>query len=90
MNQVANTVILPVEEYAALSAKLAKAQLEVERIARQVPKGCVEKYNELLYAVARKWPNESRHETALRYIRQVEERANSGDSAMIAAGEVKP
>lgn len=31
------------------------------------------KYNELLYAVARKFPGESRHETALRYIRQAEE-----------------
>ena len=30
-------------------------------------------YNELLYAVARKFPGESRHETALRYIRQAEE-----------------
>ena len=29
-------------------------------------------YQELLMAVARKWPNESRHETALRYIREAE------------------
>lgn len=33
-----------------------------------------EKYNELLYAVESKWPDESRHETALRYIRQAERR----------------
>lgn len=32
-----------------------------------------EKYNELLYAVHSAFPNESRHETALRYIRQREE-----------------
>ena len=25
-------------------------------------------YHELIYAVAQKWPNESRHQTALRYI----------------------
>jgi hypothetical protein len=31
-----------------------------------------ELYYELLYAVARKFPNESRHETALRYIREAE------------------
>lgn len=31
-----------------------------------------EKYHELLYAVGRKWPNESRHQTALRYIREAE------------------
>ena len=29
-------------------------------------------YNELLYAVARKYEGESRHETALRYIREAE------------------
>jgi hypothetical protein len=31
-----------------------------------------EKYNELLYAVGNKFPGESRHETALRYIQQAE------------------
>jgi hypothetical protein len=30
------------------------------------------KYEELLYAVMSKFPNESRHETALRYIKQAE------------------
>ena len=32
-----------------------------------------EKYYELLYAVVRKHPAETRHETALRYIRQAEQ-----------------
>jgi hypothetical protein len=32
----------------------------------------VEKYNELLYSVGNKYPDESRHETALRYIRNAE------------------
>jgi hypothetical protein len=32
----------------------------------------VEKYYELLYAVGRKYPNETRHETALRYILNAE------------------
>lgn len=32
-----------------------------------------EKYRELLFAVQRKFPNETRHETALRYIRRMEE-----------------
>ena len=31
-----------------------------------------EKYQELIMAVARKFPNETRHETALRYINQAE------------------
>jgi hypothetical protein len=33
---------------------------------------CQERYNELLMAVGYKFPEESRHETALRYIRQAE------------------
>lgn len=41
-----------------------------------------EKYHELLYAVARKFPDETRHETALRYIKEAEER--SCDSADMA------
>lgn len=36
------------------------------------------KYYELLYAVASKYPNETRHETALRYIRERELATNSG------------
>jgi hypothetical protein len=38
-----------------------------------------DRYNELLYAVGRKFPGESRHETALRYIRQ-EEKVHAGPS----------
>jgi hypothetical protein len=37
------------------------------------PKAPDDRYNELLYAVTRKFPHESRHETALRYIREAEE-----------------
>jgi hypothetical protein len=33
-------------------------------------------YTELLMAVERKFPGESRHQTALRYIREAEQRAN--------------
>ena len=38
------------------------------------------KYNELLYAVARKYTGETRHETALRYIREAESRSGGWDS----------
>jgi hypothetical protein len=42
-----------------------------------------EKYLELLYAVEKAHPNESRHETALRYIRQAETRpAQCSQAAM--------
>lgn len=44
-------------------------ELTEERDALRVD---VEKYMELLYAIYRKWPGESRHETALRYIRERE------------------
>ena len=43
-------------------------------------------YDELIYAVGEKWPGESRHETALRYIRQAETRDSGVPSAAIAAG----
>jgi len=41
-----------------------------------------EKYAELILAVHRKFPNEGRHETALRYIREAEKAALTGDAAM--------
>jgi len=34
------------------------------------------KYDELIYAVGRKFPNETRHQTALRYINKAEEGNN--------------
>ena len=57
----------------------------IERLAARA-----EKYSELLYAVDRKFPNEARHETALRYIRQTEERANSGSSTDAVGVAVPP
>jgi len=44
-----------------------------------------QKYNALLYAVERKFSGESRHETALRYIREVEAAAKvgAGDTAHV-------
>ncbi|MBU1076217.1 MAG: hypothetical protein KKH98_02920 [Spirochaetes bacterium] len=40
--------------------------------------GKYRQYNELLMAVERKFPNESRHETALRYIREAEQKGGEG------------
>ena len=46
------------------------------------------RYQELIFAVGKKWVGESRHETALRYIRQAEnvpcEKAKTIDAAMEA------
>lgn len=49
-----------------LKDELKQAREDKERVE--------EKYYELIYQVAKKHPNESRHETALRYIKQAENR----------------
>ena len=38
----------------------------------------LQRYNELLFAVGQKYPNETRHQTALRYIQQAEQFDNGG------------
>lgn len=43
---------------------------------RAIAPSTVERYAELLYAVGKKCPGESRHATALRYIRQAENDAH--------------
>lgn len=48
----------------------------------------VEKYHELIMAVGNKYEGETRHETALRYIKQAEEeRAESAELSQLAEGE---
>ena len=46
------------------------ANAKIEELLNTHPNDA--KYEELLMAVARKFPNESRHETALRYITEAE------------------
>jgi hypothetical protein len=55
------------ERFAALVAALAEPE----------PDAIAAKYNELLMAVAQKHPDETRHETALRYITQAENQSNA-------------
>ena len=45
---------------------------KVEQITESAYLEIYNKYMELLYAVERKFPNETRHETALRYIQEAE------------------
>ena len=40
--------------------------------AKEILEDLEKRYDELIMAVARKFPNESRHQTALRYIKQAE------------------
>jgi hypothetical protein len=46
-----------------------------------------EKYQELLYAVERKWPNETRHQTALRYIQHAERKDSEQLGSVLPTGE---
>lgn len=57
--------------------------------AKERERVLVEKYNELIFAVGYKYPNESRHETALRYILNAEKTdLQAGqDCAVLAAKE---
>ena len=48
------------------------------------------KYNELIFAVHNKYPNESRHETALRYIQSYENPKDNVAKCERATLEVKP
>lgn len=45
------------------------------------------KYYELLYQVSNKHPNETRHETALRYLRQAENQNNPPQAALNETGD---
>ena len=66
-----------------MRAALVAERAEVARL-REMQK----KYQELIFAVARKFPGESRHETALRYINRAESSVSSGtNSALTAPGE---
>ena len=58
-----------------LGETIAKQQAEIERLNSRS-----DLYSELLYAVHTKTPEESRHETALRYIQERESRTNPPQS----------
>lgn len=53
-------------------------------IQKQPQRDVSELYHELLNAVGRVFPGESRHETALRYIREAEKRAGESSPAKSA------
>ena len=67
-------------DLAAAREALEKAEAELERIKGTRIK---ELYYELLYQVCNKYSNETRHQTALRYIRQAENQNNPPSSAAL-------
>lgn len=75
-HQYAQTVLEAANELRRLFRPVAETPEGLEAQLRPLmrPEGAdvSEKYHELLYAVARKFPDETRHETALRYIREAE------------------
>ena len=60
------------EYKAAQAARVATLTAERDQLRARVAE-LERDYNELLFAVGKKWPNESRHETAVRYIQQAEQ-----------------
>ena len=56
---------------------------EVDRL-RDIAK----KYDELIYQVGIVWPNETRHETALRYLRRAEEVTDKAAQAAVGTTKV--
>jgi hypothetical protein len=67
------------QTHQSVAARYARALAEYIRdsVPEQEVQGENGKYHELLYAVGTKYPGESRHETALRYIRQAERRTDT-------------
>lgn len=73
-NYLAGATMLMVREVRAARAMLSAAPAPNPSADGDAHDKCLAKYAELIYAVGNKYPGETRHETALRYIRQAENR----------------
>ena len=49
-----------------------RMETELDQLIQDTKEDCAKKYNELLMAVTNKYTNQTRHETALRYIKYVD------------------
>lgn len=77
------------EYQASLTAESnARIAAEAELADCRVAAGVDEAYQELIYAVGNKYPDESRHETALRYIKAAE--AYMPNASTVAPTGAKP
>ena len=68
-----------------LRQRLMRAEHQVDKVTAMAF-ATAQKYDQLLFAVGRKFRDESRHETALRYIREAENAAIVGDGCTAAMG----
>ena len=83
-----NAAATQTREASANNASQEDSRLSVSRSdVAAAPDMVQEKYHELLYAVGNKWPGETRHETALRYIRQAEQSSSGPSQAAAERGK---
>ncbi len=66
------------QAFAVINGKQLTLLTERARSAERRLAECQTQYHELLYQVSMKYPNETRHETALRYLKEREQNNNSG------------
>ena len=71
-----------------LSGDCAELERENAALRRKLEK-MREDYHELIMTVGNKYPDETRHQTALRYIQNAENRSNGPDSCAIAETKQK-
>jgi hypothetical protein len=73
---------IPAHEFRKGVADLVTRELrEIDVAPAPEEGGIAAKYNELIMAVARKFPDQTRHQTALRYIQQAEAAARTESGA---------
>ena len=75
--------------YQEAKDRIAELDAENARLRDEI-QSAKEKYRELLYQVSCKFPNETRHETALRYLKEREAPAMTADQcceALLGGGE---
>lgn len=77
------------EPYATVAKQHAPPKIQVE--AAEEIERLQALYHELLFAVGNKCPNESRHETALRYIHEAEQRSElrGQDGSSVTDGDAR-
>src|ERR1017187_3877397 len=71
LHQTAHNVEVTGLAAASLPQRLMRAEHQVDKVTA-LAEETTRRYHELLFAVGRKFRDESRHETALRYIREAE------------------
>ena len=72
--------LTPRTDALAKSCKAHYLALDLARTLERELATCRELYHELLYQVGNKYPDETRHQTALRYLRKAESNVGEGQA----------